>query len=118
MVSVYIRSCLFKPSLCARALCFRYHRQEDSVLFRSENTENTDGSYGFLLHFTINDVDFSQTGDDTIKDYLSDLAWGEFYLYDMNIDDDYTELVVLSGENEADDYVYYSHFFPSLYIIK
>ena len=85
--------------------------QEDSVLFRSENTENTDGSYGFLLHFTINDVDFSQTGDDTIKDYLSDLAWGEFYLYDMNIDDDYTELVVLSGENEADDYVYYSHFF-------
>lgn len=85
--------------------------QEDSVLFRSENTESTDGSYGFLLHFTINDVDFSQTGDDTIKECLTDLAWGEFYLYDMNTDDDYTELVVLSGENEADDYVYYSHLF-------
>lgn len=85
--------------------------QEDSVLFHSESTENSDGDYGFLLHFTINDVDFSQTGDDAIKEYLSAFTWGEFYLYDMDVDDDYTELVVLSGEYEADYYVYYSNFF-------
>ena len=85
--------------------------QEDSILFHSEIAESTGESYGFLLHFTVNDTDFSQDGNDAVKEYLSDFSWGEFLLYDMNADDDYTELVVFSGENEADDYVYYSHFF-------
>lgn len=29
----------------------------------------------------------------------------------MNVDDDYTELAVLAGVNEGNEFVYYSHFF-------
>lgn len=85
--------------------------QEDSVHFRLENIENEDDTYGNLLHITVNDTDFSQNGSDAVKDYLSSLSWGEYLLYDMNVNDDYTELAVLSGENEGTDFVYYSHFF-------
>ncbi len=85
--------------------------QEDSVLFHSESTESEDGNYSSILHLTVNDTDFSQSGSDAVKEYLSTFSWGEFLLYDINVDDNYTELVVLFGENEGDDYVYYSHFF-------
>lgn len=85
--------------------------QEDSVLFHSESIEDEDGNYSSLLHLTVNDTDFSQSGSDDVKEYLATFSWGEFLLYDMNVDDNYTELVVLFGENEGDDYVYYSHFF-------
>lgn len=85
--------------------------QEDSVQFRLESIENTDGTYGSLLHLTVNDTDFSQDGNDAVQDYLSSINWGEYMLYDLNVDDNYTELVVLSGVNEDDDFVYYSHLF-------
>ena len=84
---------------------------EDSFLFFQENTENADGTYGALLHLTVNDTDFSQNGNDAVKKCLSDFSWGEYFLYDMNVDDDYTELAVLAGVNEGNEFVYYSHFF-------
>lgn len=84
---------------------------EDSFLFFQENTENADGTYGALLHLTVNDTDFSQNGNDAVKECLSDFSWDEYFLYDMNVDDDYTELAVLAGVNEGNEFVYYSHFF-------
>lgn len=84
---------------------------EDSFLFSLENTENADGTYGSLLHFTVNDTDFSQDGSDAVKESLIAFSWGEYFLYDMNVDDTYTDLVVLAGVNEENEFVYYSHFF-------
>lgn len=84
--------------------------EEDSILFQSENTENADGTYGAVLHLTINDNDFSQNGSDPVREYLTTYAWGELFLYDMNVEDDRTELAVLSWESEGAGGSYYTHF--------
>lgn len=85
--------------------------QEDSICFRSESIENTDGTYGSLLHLTVNDTDFSESGSEDVKDYLTSFSWGEFFLYDMNVEDEYTELAVLAWESDTSDSSYYSYFF-------
>ena len=85
--------------------------QEDSVHFRLENTENEGGTYGNLLHLTVNDTDFSQSGSDDVKECLAGFSWGQYFLYDMNAEDAYTELVVLFWESDTSYSGYYSYFF-------
>lgn len=85
--------------------------QEDSIHFFLESVENTDGTYGSLLHLTVNDTDFSQSGSDDVKECLAGFSWGEYFLYDMNVEDAYTELTVLSWESDTSYSGYYSYFF-------
>lgn len=86
---------------------------EDSILTSSEYVENEDGMYNTVPHLIINETDFAKSGDETIQEQFTLLysSWAEPALFDLNIDDNYIELMLVSGETEGDDYVYYSHFY-------
>ena len=84
---------------------------EDTILFSPETVVNEDESYSTISHLIINDVDFSDRDDDAAGQQLNGKIWSELALFDLNVEDDYTELVLLSGENIGDNYVYNSHFF-------
>ncbi len=86
---------------------------DDSVLLYSEYVENSDGAYDMAAYVIINDTNFATEGDTATKEQIAQcyVTWAEPALYDLNPDDSYVELMLVSGENEGDDYVYYSHFF-------
>ena len=84
---------------------------EDTILFSPETVVNEDESYSTISHLIINDVDFSDRDDDAAGQQLNGKIWSELALFDLNVEDDYTELVLLSGENIGDNYVYTSRFF-------
>ncbi len=84
---------------------------EDTILFSPETVVNEDESYSTISHLIINDVDFSGRDDDAAGQQLNEKIWSELALFDLNVEDDYTELVLLSGENIGDNYVYTSRFF-------
>lgn len=86
---------------------------EDSILIYTEGFTDEDGYYQNLPHIVINDTDFAANGDTTVQELIVALfsAWAEPYLYDLNPADSYVELMLTAGENEDDEYVYYSHFF-------
>lgn len=84
---------------------------EDTILFSPETVVNEDESYSTISHLIINDVDFSDRDDDAAGQQLNGKIWSELALFDLNVEDDYTELVLLSGESIGDNYVYNSHFF-------
>ncbi|MDE7131988.1 MAG: DUF4163 domain-containing protein [Lachnospiraceae bacterium] len=85
---------------------------EDSVTFYPEN-QNADRAYDYTPHLFINDMDLAEDGDPEIQEPLANLiaAWAEVFLYDLIPDDNYIELMLVAGEAEGDDYVYYSHFY-------
>ena len=84
---------------------------EDSILFSTEVVAEKDDTYRTLLHLTINDTDFTTQCSETLSEHLSGYSWGELSAFDLNVDDNNTELVILSGESEGEDYIYYSYFF-------
>lgn len=84
---------------------------EDDILFSTEVVAENDDTYRTLLHLTINDTDFTTQCSETLGEHLSGYSWGELSAFDLNVDDNYTELVILSGESEGEDYNYYSYFF-------
>ncbi len=84
---------------------------EDSILFSTEVVAEKDDAYRTLLHLTINDTDFTTQCSETLSEHLSGYSWGELSAFDLNVDDNNTELVILSGESEGEDYIYYSYFF-------
>lgn len=86
---------------------------EDSILIYTENFPDEDGYYQSLPHIVINDTDFAANGDTAVQEQIATLfsAWAEHSLYDLNPADNYVELMLAAGENEGDEYVYYSHFF-------
>lgn len=84
---------------------------EDTILFSTEVVAEEDDTYHTLLHLTINDTDFTTQCSEPLREHLTGYSWGELSVFDLNIDDNYTELVILSGESEGEDYIYYSYFF-------
>lgn len=84
---------------------------EDSIQFYSEYTADENGNYNLSVHLIINDVDFGQSGDDELKEIMSQYLSDGFFLYDLNVDDDYLELVFLTGEMQKNYYVGYSNFY-------
>lgn len=84
---------------------------EDSIQFYSEYTVDENGNYNLSVHLIINDVDFGQSGYDELKEIMSQYLSDGFFLYDLNVDDDYLELVFLTGEMEKNYYVGYSNFY-------
>lgn len=86
---------------------------EDSILIYTENFTDEDGYNQNLPHLIINDTDFAANGDTAVQEQIATLfsAWAEHSLYDLNPADNYVELMLTAGENEGDEYVYYSHFF-------
>ena len=85
---------------------------EDSISLYREYIANEDGIYETHPHLVINDVDFIEK-DETIREPLTTFisTWAEPVLYDLDADDDYVELMFVSGELEGDNYIYYSHFY-------
>ncbi|MCM1124348.1 MAG: DUF3298 and DUF4163 domain-containing protein [Eubacterium sp.] len=85
----------------------------DSLLLYNEYTEGTDGYYVTIPYVFINDTDFAKDGDTAVREQINQSfsSWAEPALYDLNPDDSYIELMLVSGETDSDDYVYYSHFF-------
>ncbi|MBD5490003.1 MAG: DUF3298 and DUF4163 domain-containing protein [Lachnospiraceae bacterium] len=86
--------------------------EEDSVIFYPED-QNADGTYDYTPHLFINDMDLAEDGVPEIQEQLANLivAWAEVSLFDLIPDDNYIELMLVAGEAEGDDYVYYSHFY-------
>lgn len=86
---------------------------EDSILTSSEYVEDSDGQYGTVPHLIINETDFAKDGDEAMREQLTLLfsSWTDPALFDLNIDDNYIEFMLVTGEYEDDDFVYYSHFY-------
>lgn len=86
---------------------------DDSILLYSEYVEGSDGTYDTAVYVLINDTNFAAEGDTATKEQITQCyaTWAEPALYDLNPDDSYVELMLVSGETEGDEYVYYSHFF-------
>ncbi|MDE6387300.1 MAG: DUF3298 and DUF4163 domain-containing protein [Lachnospiraceae bacterium] len=88
---------------------------EDSILVYTEDSVSEDGTFQTMPHLIINDTDFAQSEDETIQTQLAQsfTTWPEtpLFLYDLVPDDSYVELMLVSGEYENDEYVYYSYFY-------
>ncbi len=88
---------------------------EDSILVYTEDSVSDDGSFQSLPHLFINDIDFAQTQDTAVQAQLAQsfTTWPEtpLYLYDLVPDDNYVELMLVSGEEEDSGYVNYSYFY-------
>lgn len=84
---------------------------KDTIRFSAETVANEDDTYTTTLHLVINDVDFSAQGDAVVKELLTGNFWSGLSLFDLNVDDDYTELAALSGESIDNNFIYHSYFF-------
>ena len=49
--------------------------------------------------------------DDIFQEVSTGYPVDQLSVFDLNVDDDFTELVLLSGENKDEDFVYNSYFF-------
>lgn len=88
---------------------------EDSILVYTEDSVSEDGSFRTLPHLIINDIDYAQSEDEVIQSQLAQsfTTWPEtpLFLYDLVPEDNYVELMLVSGEDEGNEYVYYSYFY-------
>lgn len=88
---------------------------EDSILIYNEDSVTDDGSFQAMRHMLINDVDFAQSDDEEMQAQFAQSfsTWPEtpLYLYDLVPDDNYVELMFVSGEEENGEYVFYSYFY-------
>lgn len=88
---------------------------EDSILVYTEDSVAEDGTFHTTPHLIINDTDFAQSEDEAIQAQLAQsfTTWPEtpLYLYDLVPTDNYVELMLVSGEAEDTEYVYYSYFY-------
>lgn len=85
--------------------------EEETILFSTETIAKEDDTYSTLLHLTIDDVDFSDQCNDVFQETSTGYPVDQISVFDLNVDDDYTELVLLSGESEDNNFVYSSYFF-------
>lgn len=84
---------------------------EETILFSTETVAKDDDTYTTLLHLTIGDTDFSDQCNDIFQEVSTGYPVDQLSVFDLNVDDDFTELVLLSGENKNEDFVYNSYFF-------
>ena len=84
---------------------------EETILFSTETVAKDDDTYTTLLHLTIGDTDFSDQCNDIFQEVSTGYPVDQLSVFDLNVDDDFTELVLLSGENKDEDFVYNSYFF-------
>lgn len=63
------------------------------------------------VHLIIDDFDFGRNGDDDTRELLADYMNSKLVLYDLDINDDYAELVLLTGGSAGRENTYYSNFF-------
>lgn len=86
---------------------------EDAISLYREYVTDEEGIYETQSHLVINDIDYVNESDVKIREQLTEFftTWAEPALYDLDVDDDYVELMFVSGETEGDDYIYYSHFY-------
>ena len=68
-------------------------------------------TYEKRVHLIIDDFDLGQNGDDDTKELLADYMYSKLVLYDLDINDGYVELVLLTGWSEGRKNTYYSNFF-------
>lgn len=85
--------------------------EEETILFSTETIAKEDDTYSTLLHLTIDDVDFSDQCNDVFQETSTGYPVDQISVFDLNVDDGYTELVLLSGESEDNNFVYSSYFF-------
>ena len=68
-------------------------------------------TYEERVHLIIDDFDLGQNGDDDTRELLADYMYSKLVLYDLDINDDYVELVLLTGWSTGAENTYYSNFF-------
>lgn len=85
--------------------------QNEEVSYYTEGSENEDGIYVSQMHLIINGTDLAMGDDGILSEQLAKHVWENLILYDLDVEDDYLELVFLSGEMEGDNYVPGSYFF-------
>lgn len=73
------------------------------------NIDTENDTYTYRPHFTVNGTDFALDGSDDVIEKLGNIE--AIYLYDLDINDNYVELVTSSWELGADGYCEYSNFF-------
>ena len=78
--------------------------------FLSSSETGTD-TYEQRVHLIIDDFDLGQDGDDDTRELLADYMYSKLVLYDLDINDDYVELVLLTGWSTGAENTYYSNFF-------
>lgn len=85
--------------------------EKETILFGTETVAEEDDTYTTLLHLSIDDVDFTDQCNDVFQEVSTGYPMDQISLFDLNVDDGFTELVLLSGESEDDNFVYSSYFF-------
>ena len=68
-------------------------------------------TYEERVHLIIDDFDLGQNSDDDTRELLADYMYSKLVLYDLDINDDYVELVLLTGWSTGAENTYYSNFF-------
>lgn len=66
-------------------------------------------TYTYQPHFTVNGTDYALDGTDDVTEKLTDID--SIYLYDLDVNDGYVELVTSCWEYSSDGYHEYSNFF-------
>lgn len=84
---------------------------EETILLSTETVAADDDTYTTLLHLTIGDTDFSDQCNDVFREVSTGYPVDQLSVFDLNVDDNFTELVLLSGENKDENFVYNSYFF-------
>ncbi len=87
---------------------------EDDISIHVENTENPEGSFVAVPYLTINGKEFIGNGEDALQELTEGIgenySWPLLSLYDLNVEDQYTDLVFLSDiliENQHSTYSYF-----------
>lgn len=85
--------------------------QEDSLrIYTDYMTDDNEAFSGTVFRPIINGTDFA--ADNKLLEGLPENTnWAEFTLFDLDPADSYTEIVFYVGQEEENDYVYYSHFY-------
>lgn len=87
---------------------------EENVSYYCEflnGDETGTGTYEKRVHLIIDAFDLGQNGDDDTRELLADYMYSKLVLYDLDIDDSYVELVLLTGWATGRENTYYSNFF-------
>ena len=84
---------------------------EETVAYYCFTFDDNDTYIGKGVHLIIDDFDLGQNGDDDTKELLADYMNSKLILYDLDINDDYVEVVLLTGWLVGRENTYYSNFF-------
>ncbi len=87
---------------------------QDNISIHVENTEKPDGSYTAVPYLTINGKEFIGNGENALLELTEgngeNYSWPLLSLYDLNVEDQYVDLVFLSDiliENQHSSYSYF-----------